>query len=112
MKKLVAVLLCLLIIAPLFSVTNAGFLADGKSGLEEIFSSYEGKEITLSAQLQIIQNNVNFRKTPGGEVLGRLQGGALLDCLDETQYKGDPWYHARSEKYGDGYVVCSFAKPV
>ena len=35
-----------------------------------------------------------------------------MECLDETQYKGELWYHARSAEYGEGYVICTFAKPV
>ena len=45
-------------------------------------------------------------------MIASLQGGELLECLDEEQYKGDLWYHARSEQYGDGYVIGTYAKPI
>ena len=112
--KIGIALSCLIIICAVFSCSNAelGFLAEGNTDLESILTYYAAKEITLSDQLQVIQNNVNFRKAPGGDVLGRLQGGTILDCLDETQYKGELWYHARSAEYGEGYVICSFVKPI
>ena len=96
---------------------TAGSFADtvlpyGQSQLDEILVSYAGKETELSDRLQIVQNNVNYRETPGGKVLGRLQGGTVLECLDEIQYQGELWYHARSAEYGEGYVICTFAKPV
>ena len=84
----------------------------GQSQLDGILASYAGKEIVLSDQLQIVRNDVNFRETPGGKVLGRLQGSTVLECLDETQYQGELWYHVRSAEYGEGYVICTFAKPV
>ncbi len=85
---------------------------DGATLLENILAAYEGRETALSDQIEIVWHDVNFRKSPGGEVLGRLQGGEILDCIDETQYKGELWYHARSSKYGEGYVICTFAKPL
>ena len=114
MRRVMIILFCLTIICAAVSCSNAepGFLDEGNTDFENILAFYDGKEITLSDRLQIIQNNVNFRKTPGGEVLGRLQGGTVLDCLDERQHKGELWYHARSAEYGEGYVICSFAKPV
>ena len=114
MRRIIAILLFIIIFSTAVAITNAesGFPSERKDSFEDILSYYDGKEITLSDQLQIIQDNVNFRKTPGGEVLGRLQGGTVLDCLDETQHKGDLWYHARSAEYGEGYVICSFAKPI
>ncbi len=114
MRREWVVFLCLTILCAMFSCAEAepGFSAEGKTEFESLLAIYDGKEIELSDQLQIIQNNVNFRKTPGGEVLGCLQGGAILECLEETQYKGALWYRARSAEYGEGYVICSFAKPV
>ena len=96
---------------------TAGSFADtvlpyGQSQLDEILVSYAGKKTKLSDQLQIVQNNVNYRETPGGKVLGRLQDGTVLECLDEIQYQGELWYHTRSAEYGEGYVICTFAKPV
>ena len=113
MRRTIAAILFLLLFCTVGSVAEAGsgFSAE-KDAFEEIYSHYAGKETVLSDQLQIIANNVNFRKTPGGDVLGRLQGGTVLECLEETQYKGKLWYHARSAAYGEGYVLCSFAKPV
>ena len=85
---------------------------DGSTLLESILTAYEGRETVLSDQIEIVWHDVNFRKSPGGEVLGRLQGGDILDCIDEMQYKGELWYHARSSRYGEGYVICTFAKPL
>lgn len=84
----------------------------GQSQLDEILVSYAGKEIVLSDQLQVVHNDVNFRETPGGKVLGRLQGGDLLECMYELQYKGELWYCARSAEYGEGFVIGTYAKPV
>jgi len=112
-RRIMAVLLFIIISSTAIAIVNAeSWLTAGKGSFEDILSYYDGKEITLSDQLQIIQDNVNFRKTPGGDVLGRLQGGTILECLDEKQYKGELWYYARSAEYGEGYVICTFAKPV
>ena len=102
MRRAKRIFLCITIICVMLSHANAevGFLT-GESELDRILMSYICKEIALSDQLQIIRNNVNFRKAPGGDVLGRLHGGTVLECLEETQYKGQLWYHARS-------AVCSF----
>ena len=114
MRRAKRIFLCLTIICVILSHANAevGFLSEGESDLDRILASYDKKEIALSDQLQVIQNNVNFRKAPGGDVLGRLRCGTVLECLEETQYKGQLWYHARSSELGEGYVLCSFAKPV
>ena len=101
------VFLCLLA-----SISHAGSAADGKAMLEEILRSYSAGEAVSGNQLQILHSNVNFRESPGGNVLGRLQKGDLLECMDEAQYKGELWYHARSDLYGDGYVIGTYAKPV
>jgi len=85
---------------------------DGETLLDHILTSYAEKGAVLSDQIQIVWHDVNFRKSPGGKVLGRLQGGEILDCIDETQFNGQLWYHARSSEYGEGYVICTFAKPV
>ena len=85
---------------------------DGKALLEEILSSYSGGNAVLSRQVQIVHSAVNFRESPGGKVKASLQGGEILECLDEEQYRGELWYHARSEQYGDGYVTGTYAKPI
>ena len=113
MKK--KIMLCLLLALVFFTgaASCAEFPAQGgQAQLDEILLSYAEKEIILSDKLQIVQNEVNFRESPGGKVLGRLQGGTVLDCLDETQYREELWYHARSAEYGEGYVMCTFARPV
>jgi len=102
----------LAIFCMLISVGNAEKLVDGKALLEEILSSYSPGNVVLSHQVQIIHSAVNFRESPGGKVIASLQGGELLECLDEEQYKGNLWYHAQSEQYGDGYVIGTYAKPV
>ena len=114
MRRIMAALLIIVMIgtAAVPACAESASPSERRDSLEDILSYYEGKEMVLSDQLQVIQDNVNFRKAPGGDVLGRLQGGTILECLDETQYKGELWYHARSAEYGEGYVVCSFAKPV
>lgn len=113
MKRNLCILL--LLFAFLMVVASAG-TAEGNSAekitLNQILLKYENEKVVLSDRLQIVQNNVNFREIPGGKVLGRLQGGEILICLDEVQYKDNLWYHARSDQYGDGYVVCTYAKPV
>ena len=107
------VLLLIIFSSTAISVVNAeSRFTDGKDRFEDILSYYDGKEITLSDQLQIIHNRVNFRIAPGEDVLGSLQGGTILECLDETQHNGELWYHAYSAEYGEGYVICSFAKPI
>lgn len=111
MKKITAIFLLMVMLCSLMGV-YAESANDGIAELNEIFASYEGKEIVLSDELQIVHNQVNFRKAPGGKVLGRLQGGDLLKFLNETQYKDALWYHAYSEKYGEGYVLAVYAKPV
>ena len=84
MKKITAILLLMVMLCSLTGVC-AESAEDGMAELNEILASYEGKEVALSDQLQIVHNQVNFRKAPGGKVLGRLQGGAFLTFLDETQ---------------------------
>ena len=108
----VITLIAVLLLSSTITYAESGLSFERKDSFEDILSYYDGKEIALSERLQIIQNNVNFRKAPGGDVLGRLQGGTILECLDETQYKGGLWYYARSAEYGEGYVICSFAKPI
>ena len=113
MKEKAAAFLCLIIACFVMVTSNAETVMPyGQSLLDSILTDCAGKEGVLSDQLQIVQNGVNFREAPGGKVLGRLQGGTVLDCLDEMQYKGELWYHARSAEYGEGYVVCTFAKPI
>ena len=102
----------LIILCMLISVGNAENYVDGKVLLEEILSSYSAENVALSRQMQIIHSAVNFREAPEGKVIARLDGGEILECLDEEQYKGALWYHARSEQYGDGYVISTYAKPI
>ena len=45
-------------------------------------------------------------------MITRIQGGEVLECLGETWYKENMWYHAYSEQYGDGYIQGTLAKPV
>ena len=111
-KKTVTFLLLLILCFMNLASCAETVIPDGQPQLEDILSSYAGKEAVLSGRLQIIRDGVNFREAPGGKVLGRLQGGTVLDCLDETQDQGALWYYARSAEYGCGYVVCTFAKPV
>ena len=113
MRKWVAAFLSAFMLTWMFlSVKAETVIPDGMLMLENIIASYSETEAVLSDQLLVVQNEVNFRTAPGGKVLGRLQEGDLLDCLDEIQYKGDLWYFARSAEYGEGYVICTFAKPV
>lgn len=112
MKRKAAFCFCLAILCLLISVSNADNAADGRTMLEEILRSYSADETVLSNQLQVLHSDVNFRESPGGNVLGRLQRGDLLECIEEEQYKGELWYHARSELYGEGYVIGTYAKPV
>ena len=102
----------LIILCMAISIGNAEKYVDRKALLEEILSSYSDDSVVLSRQVQIIHSAVNFRESPGGKVIASLQGGELLECLNEEQYKGNLWYHARSEQYGDGYVIGTYAKPV
>ena len=113
MRKKTATLMCLVMACFIMASSHAETVMPyGQSLPESILAAYAGKEAVLSGQLQIVQEGVNFREAPGGKVLGRLRGGTVLDCLDEIQYKGELWYHARSAEYGEGYVICTFAKPV
>ncbi len=102
----------LAIFCMLISVGYAENHVNGKALLEEILSSYSAGNVVLSRQVQIVHSAVNFRESPGGKVIASLDGGEILECLDEEQFKGDLWYHARSEQYGDGYVIGTYAKPV
>ena len=102
----------LIILCMAISIGNAEKYVDRKALLEEILSSYSDDSVVLSRQVQIIHSAVNFRESPGGKVIASLNGGEILECLDEEQYKGDLWYHARSEQYGDGYVIGTYAKPM
>ena len=113
MQKRILICLRLIIACFIIAVSCAETVVpDGQQITEEILSSYSGQEIILSDQVQIVRNNVNFRESPGGKVLGRLQGGTVLDCLDEAQHQGKLWYRVRSAEYGDGYVAGTYAKPV
>ncbi len=111
MKKITAILLLIVMFCSCTGM-YANAAEDGMAELNEILASYNGKEIVLTEELQVVHNQVNFRKSPGGKVLGRLQGGAMLTFLDETQHKGELWYHAYSEEYGKGYVMAEYARPV
>lgn len=102
----------LIILCMLISVGNAENHVDGKALLEEILSSYSAENVALSRQVQIVHSAVNFREAPEGKVIASLDDGEILECLDEEQYKGALWYHARSEQYGDGYVISTYAKPI
>ena len=82
----------LIILCMLISVGNAENHVDGKALLEEILSSYSAGNVVLSRQIQVVHSAVNFRESPGGKVIASLQGGELLECLDEEQYKGALWY--------------------
>lgn len=112
MKRKAIVCAVLTILCMLVSVSNAEEIPDGKTMLEGILLSYSADDVVLSNQVQIVHSAVNFREAPGGKVLACFQGGEILECLEEEQYKGDLWYHARSERYGDGYVIGTYAKPV
>ncbi len=105
MRRKIMVCGILLSLCMLISVGHAEKYVDGKVLLEEILSSYSARDTVLSRQLQIVHSAVNFRESPGGKVIARLDGGEILQCLGEEQYKGDLWYQARSEQYGDGYVI-------
>ena len=78
----------LIILCMLISVTNAEHYVDGKTLLEEILYSFPGKNVVLSRQVQIVHSAVNFRESPGGKVIASLQGGELLECLDEPEFVG------------------------
>ncbi len=112
MKRRTIICGILIILCMLTSVGNAEKYVDGKTLLEEILSSYSAGNVVLSRQVQIVHSAVNFRESPGGKVIASLQGGELLECLEEEQYRGALWYHARSERYGDGYVIGTYAKPI
>ena len=112
MKRKLIICGILAIFCILMSVGNAENHVDGKVLLEKVLSSYSADNAVLSCQIQIVHSAVNFRESPGGKVIASLQGGELLECLDEEQYKGNLWYHARSEQYGDGYVIGTYAKPI
>ena len=112
MKRRLMICGILIIFCMLVAIGNAENYVSGKDLLEKLLSSYSTGNVVLSHQVQIVHSAVNFRESPGGKVIASLQGGELLECLDEEQYKGDLWYHARSEQYGDGYVISTYAKPI
>ena len=79
---------------------------------KELYADYHSRPITLSTDIQVCWHDVNFRQEPGGKVIHRFLGGEVLTCLDEVQYNGNLWYHARSEQYGEGYIEGTWAKPL
>ena len=112
MKRRLMICGILIIFCMLVAIGNAENYVSGKDLLEKLLSSYSTGNMVLSHQVQIVHSAMNFRESPGGKVIASLNGGEILECLDEEQYKGDLWYHARSEQYGDGYVIAIYAKPV
>ena len=112
MKRRLMICGILIIFCMLVAIGNAENYVSGKDLLEKLLSSYSTGNVVLSHQVQIVHSAMNFRESPGGKVIASLNGGEILECLDEEQYKGDLWYHARSEQYGDGYVIATYAKPV
>ena len=112
MKRRLMICGILIIFCMLVAIGNAENYVSGKDLLEKLLSSYSTGNVVLSHQVQIVHSAVNFRESPGGKVIASLNGGEILECLDEEQYKGDLWYHARSEQYGDGYVIGTYAKPM
>ena len=69
MKRKKAFCFFLTILCLLISVSNADNAADGRNMLEEILRSYSADEAVLSNQLQVLHSNVNFRQSPGGNVV-------------------------------------------
>ena len=112
MKRRLMICGILIIFCMLAAIGNSENYVSGKDLLEKLLSSYSTGNMVLSHQVQIVHSAMNFRESPGGKVIASLNGGEILECLDEEQYKGDLWYHARSEQYGDGYVIAIYAKPV
>lgn len=66
----------------------------------------------FATELEVTWNNVNFRQSPGGQVLGRVSHGDLLTGTDEVYAACGLWYQAHSEQWGDGYISAEFARPV
>ena len=54
----------------------------------------------LATDVEIHYPNVNIRKTPAGESIGRFEGGEVLPALDETWAEDQLWYHVQTEQYG------------
>ena len=59
----------LLLMAAVLMIVTAAGTAEGNSAekmmLDQILLKYENEEVVLPDQLQIVQNNVNFRETSG-----------------------------------------------
>ncbi len=68
--------------------------------------------VAEAAEVEIVYNNVNFRKAPGGQVICRFAGGEVLTALEEVWEKNQLWYRAVSDAHGEGYVSAVYARPV
>lgn len=68
--------------------------------------------LSFAAEVEIVYPNVNYRKSPGGEVIHRFAGGEVLEAQEEVRQNDQLWYHLSSDEYGEGYVSAIYAKPV
>ena len=62
------------------------------------------------AMVEILDNQVNFRTEPNGEVIARLSKGDALTLLGEKRHGLNLWYCVSSPRYGTGYVSAHFAQ--
>lgn len=57
-----------------------------------------------SGMLRVLQDGVNFRRTPGGTRLGMYDKGQRAVWCDMTEKGGHLWYRIWSPEYGYGYL--------
>ncbi len=62
------------------------------------------------AQVEILDNQVNFRTEPGGKVITRLNKDDTLKLLGEKRHGLHLWYCVSSSEHGTGYVDAHFAQ--
>lgn len=66
--------------------------------------------VSGEAQVEILDNRVNFRTEPKGEVITRLDKGDTLTLLGEKRHGMHLWYCVSSPDHGTGYVDAHFAQ--
>jgi uncharacterized protein YgiM (DUF1202 family) len=82
---------------------------DGTTGDSPIYTVPPYEPETLSCYGTINGNNVNFRRTPGGDVIRKLNQNTLVTVLESEQSGSNIWYRVL---YGNqtGYIRQDYLK--